>query len=683
MQRMPPPMTQLARLPFSHSKLGRSIACAAWPSSCAHGRLTPRMTSRSLVASRSSANRPTSSFCTRGHPAGVRLGRCTLSTTTHEWEAAWVARAVSLTRPTTTRLSVVRPRRAVLVLSLAAILLLTWVEITLIAHGHAASQWPAMLVPTTGLVYTLAGAVAWSRRPSNQLGPIMTMGSLLWLLVGMANTEVAGLAAVGIVLASSPLAVVVHLLHAFPSGRVRSVLSRWTVAAGYGVCLVLNVPLYLFAPAASPNGMLAITNRPDLAAAGFRLQIGSGITVMVVTAVILGVRLRHTAPQQRKVLAPLYLYGIVAILLVPLVPDVLRPLTGMSSAMSDALQAVVLAAVPIAFSWAVLLGGFARTSEIQELGAWLGTADGSRPPLRAALANALGDNSVQLAFWVAGRDAFVDGSGHPLVLPAPGSGRGVVEVEMADRQVGAIVYDATLIDEPELVQAAGQVIAIAADQQRLEADLRASERQLQLSRAKVVEAGDRERRRIAQNLHDGLQADLVLLAIEAQRLASLPGTPQSTAEAATQLRSRIDDAAAGLRELVYAVMPAPLIERGLVAATEDLVDRMPVPTHLDVTLDPNAAFAAAVESTAYFVVAEALSNAVKHGNATKISVRLSSLDRTLFVEVDDDGVGGAQPGKGLGLDGLADRVEVLGGRFFVHSPDGGGTKIVAELPCES
>jgi signal transduction histidine kinase len=586
-------------------------------------------------------------------------------------------------RPTTTRLAIVRPRRAVLALSVATVLLLAWVEITLLVHGHLMPLWALVLAPITGLVYAFAGAVAWSRRPSNRLGPIMTTGALLFLLVGLGNTDVPALAAVGVVLGSTPLAVVVHLLHAFPSGRVRSALSRWTVGVGYGVSLLLQVPLYLFAPAASPNGMLAAFNRPDIAAVGFRLQIGTGITVMVATAVILGGRLRNTAPRQRKVLAPLYLYGIVAVLLVPLVPDVVRPLTGISSAASDAAQAVLLAAVPIAFSCAVLLGGFARTSEIQELGAWLGSAAGNRPSLAEALASALGDDSVQLAFWVAGRDTYVDDSGQPLPLPEPGSGRGVVEIGIADRRIGAVVYNATLIDDPELVHAAGQVIAIAADQQRLEVDLRASERQLQLSRAGVVEAADRERRRIAQDLHDGLQAELVLLAIEAQRLARMPGTPQPTAEAATRLRIRIDEAAAGLRELVYAVMPAPLIERGLVAATEDLVDRMPVPTHLDVGLVPNDAVPPSVESTAYFVVAEALSNAVRHGNATKLAVHLSYFDQMLTVEVADDGVGGAHPGKGLGLGGLADRVEVLGGQLRVHSPDGGGTTIVAELPCGS
>jgi signal transduction histidine kinase len=586
-------------------------------------------------------------------------------------------------RPTSTRLPIVRPRRAVLALSVAAVVLLAWVEITLLVHDRTMPLWTLLLAPITGLVWAFAGAVAWSRRPSNQLGPIMTTGALLWLLVGLANADVPGLAAVGVILGSTPLAVVVHLLHAFPSGRVRSVLSRWAVTVGYGVCLLLQVPLYLFAPATSPNGMLSATNRPDLAAVGFRLQIGTGIAVMVVTAIILGARLRQTASRRRRVLAPLYLYGILAVLLVPLVPDVVRPLTGISSGVSDAAQAVLLAVVPIVFSWAVLLGGFARTSEVQELGAWLGGAGGSRPPLAEALASALGDDSVQLAFRVAGHDAYVDGSGQPLPLPEPGSGRGVVEVDVANRHVGAIVYDATLIDEPELVHAAGQVIAIAVDQQRLEADLRASERQLQLSRAGVVEAADRERRRIAQNLHDGLQAELVLLAIESQRLASMPGTPRPTAEAATQLRVRIDNAAAGLRQLVYQVMPAPLIERGLIAAIEDLVDRMPLPTHLDVGLGRSGAMPPSVESTAYFVVAEALNNAVRHGNATKIAVSLSYFDQMLVVEIADDGVGGAHPGKGLGLRGLTDRVEVLGGRLHVRSPDGGGTNIVAELPCAS
>ena len=587
-----------------------------------------------------------------------------------------MTRAVSIARP-----AIVQSRRAGLGFLVTTMLLFAWVEIALFVHEGVDPLWAAALMPITGLVYAAAGAVAWLRRPSNRLGTIMMTGALLLLLAGLSGTDPPVLAAAGIVLATTPLAVVVHLLHAFPSGRVRTTLSRWTVAVGYGVSLVLQIPLYLFVPTASPNGLLALANRPGLADTAFRLQIGTGITVMVATAAILAQRLWRTAPRRRRVLAPLYVYGIVAVLLVPFIPDVVRPLAGLSRSASLAWQALVLAAVPIAFTGAVLLGGFARTSEIQELGAWLGATVESRPPLAKILATALGDDSLQLAFWVPGRDSYVDVQGHPLRLPRPDSGRGAVDINAAGRQVGAIVYDATLIDDPDLVRAAGRVIAIAADQQRLEAELRASERQLQMSRARVVEAADRERRRIAQNLHDGLQAELVLLAVEAQRLATMPGTPQSTADAATRLRARIDHAAAGLRELVYAVMPAPLIERGLVAATEDLVDRMPVTTRLDLSVGRDADLSPSVQSTAYFVVAEALSNAAKHSKATKITVRLTRVDQVLIVEVDDDGIGGAHLGSGLGLRGLADRVDVLGGRFRVHSPGGGGTHIVAELSC--
>jgi signal transduction histidine kinase len=593
------------------------------------------------------------------------------------WDAQTMAPGSAVARP-----AIMRSRGAAIALLGAALLSLAWIEISLDLGEHTTPLWTSALVPVTALAYATAGAAAWWRRPSNQLAPIMLAGALLLLLGGLAGTDVLALSALGVVLATAPLAVVVHLLHAFPSGRLRSATSRCTVGTAYAVCLLLQVPLYLFAPAASPHGVLALADRPTLASAGSWLQTGAGAAVMVATAVILVGRLRATPAPRRRVLAPLYGYGIAAVLLVPLVPDVVRPVVGLSPALSGAMQLMVLAAVPVAFACAMLLGGFARTGEIQELSAWLGTSGGSRPPLTAALAQALGDDSVQLAFWVPDRDTYVDAEGHPMALPAQDTRRAVAEVEVAGRRVGAIVYDATMIDDPGVVHTAGQVIAIALDQQRLAAELRASERKLLLSRARIVAAGDRERHRIAQDLHDGVQAQLVLLAVEAQRLAGMPGTSPPSAAAATRLRVRIDETAARLRQLVYGVMPAPLIERGLGAALEDLLDRMPVATSLDLGLD-GPPLSAPVQSTTYFLVAEAMSNTVKYADATKVGVRLTHLGQALIIEVDDDGVGGAQLGTGLGLPGLADRVDALGGRLRIESPPGGGTHIVAELPCGS
>ena len=150
----------------------------------------------------------------------------------------------------------------------------------------------------------------------------------------------------------------------------------------------------------------------------------------------------------------------------------------------------------------------------------------------------------------------------------------------------------------------------------------------------------------------------------------------------TAVRLGIDAAAAELRDLVHAVLPAALIERGLCAATEDLVDHVPIPTRLEMAVTESS-LSPVVESTAYFVVAEALTNALKHARASALMVQLARVEEHLRVEVSDDGIGGADLRAGSGLGGLTDRVETLGGRLHVISPVRQGTRIIAELPCAS
>ena len=157
--------------------------------------------------------------------------------------------------------------------------------------------------------------------------------------------------------------------------------------------------------------------------------------------------------------------------------------------------------------------------------------------------------------------------------------RGYADIDLAGRHVGVIGYDATLIPDAELVRTAGRVLAIAIDRQRLDAELRASHDALRESRSRIVEATDVERRRIARDLHDGLQGRMILLGIRARRLADrLPDGEEHTE--AESVRSGLEVAIDELRNLVHGVMPALLIERGLQAATEELVDRMPIPTEL-------------------------------------------------------------------------------------------------------
>jgi signal transduction histidine kinase len=539
--------------------------------------------------------------------------------------------------------------------------------------------WARALYVATGWVYIAAGVLAWSRRPSNRLGFLIVSGGLALLAGGLDVVGPPVLAAVSQVLATLCLAVLVHVLHAFPSGRLRSRASRVTVSAGYFVCLVLQIPLYLFTFQPRPYQLLAVADRPDLADAGYWLQTGAGIAVMLVTTVILADRLRRAEPRRRRTLAPLYGYGILAVLSIPLAPIVLNRWWGLSPSVVTGIQLIDLAGVPVAFSLILLRGGFARTAEIQELGAWLGTAETGRSPLLVALMRALGDASLRLVFWMPERGSYVDANGDAAELQSR-RGRGTAEITLGGRRIGAIEFDATLHADPEMVRAAGRVVAIAVDHERMTAELRASQRALRQSRMRIVEAGDVERRRIARDLHDGLQVRLVLLAMQAQEVAKDLDTVAGSQEAVIALRVGIDTAAAELRDLVHAVMPAALIERGLCAATEDLVDHVPIPTRLEMTIAEHS-LPTAVENTAYFVVAEALTNALKHAQPGALSVRLARIDGNLHVEVADDGLGGARLGAGSGLRGLTDRVDTLGGRLEVDSPPGHGTRIFAELPC--
>ncbi|MEG9248969.1 ATP-binding protein [Arthrobacter sp. Soc17.1.1.1] len=566
--------------------------------------------------------------------------------------------------------------RALVLLAIAA-LALGALQLALVLPV-AGEAWPVhLLFVLVFWVYVAAGLMAWWRRPGNRLGSLIVLGGLALFAGSLANTPMPVLTAVGTVTATVVLAVAFHLLHAFPSGRLRSRASRVTVAAGYVVAVVLQSPLYLFDPAAPAP--LSVADRPDLLMLGVTVQRVCGIAVALATAVILARRLVRSDPAHRRVLGPLFAYGMVAVVLIPMSATLFEAVLGMPAVVRVGVQAVLLGGIPIAFTLGVLRGGFARTSDLEELGAWLGASGGARPALAAVLRRALGDDSLEVAFWMPDTGAWADSGGAPVQLPPSGGERASVEVESGGRTVGAIVYDASLIADAELVRTAGRVVAIAMERERLTAELLASQGALRTSRARLVAAADRERRRIAQNLHDGLQVQLVLLALEAQQVANA-STSAAIRDRATSLRKGIDEAAADLRRLGHDVMPSTLMEQGLSAATEDLVDRIPVPTRLHLGIS-DGVLPGAIESTAYFVVAEGLANALKHSRAGAFTVRIERRGDRLLVEVHDDGVGGASFGAGHGLRGLADRVEVVNGRLEMQSAVGRGTRLSAELPC--
>ena len=223
-----------------------------------------------------------------------------------------------------------------------------------------------------------------------------------------------------------------------------------------------------------------------------------------------------------------------------------------------------------------------------------------------------------------------------------------------------------------------------AELHRLNTELHARLEELAASRARIVTAGDVERRRLERNLHDGAQQSLVTLSLSLRAaLAKLDSDPAAARAALTDARDELALALEELRELARGLHPAVLTDRGLRAAVETLAGRAPVPVEIADILDER--LPEPVEAAAYYLIAEALTNVTKYANASTVHVRVALSDGNVVVEVSDDGIGGADPGGGSGLRGLADRVEALGGSLEVVSPAGAGTSLRprSRRPAES
>lgn len=564
------------------------------------------------------------------------------------------------------------------------------VEFAVLANSPVEPHWVISMIPATGLVSLATGLVAWDRRPSNRLGVLLVGTGITWLAAGLANTALAVPTAIGQVVATMPLALTIHALLAFPEGRVTGRPARAVVVSAYVVALLLQAPLYLFATDTPPFDLLVVAERPDLVRGAEVAQRVAGHVVVLAATWVLVRRAVAATPVQRRTLVPVSVYGILAVLFAILGGNLLQPLLGLDPVERLAVQLVILAGVPIVFAVGLLTGSFARAGEVAELALWLGDVD--RHEWERALAEALGDPTIELMFWLPDRGTYADIEGHPAQPPDPGSGRAFSQIAIAGEIVGALNYDPLLNPDPALIADAGDLIALALDRERLTVELFESRRSLRASRTRLVEATDGERRRIARDLHDGVQANLLGLALQAGRLSrTLDGrngpagvtvadeTPP--AEAASQLQAGIMRCAAVLRDLVHGIMPSVLIERGLFAATEDLLDSMPIENAARFE-GTDRSLPAAVESAAYFVIAEALANAAKHSRGSSVSVCVERRPERLRIAVRDDGVGGAVP-EGLGLRSIADRVDVLGGMLTVESPSGQGTTLLVELPCES
>ena len=542
-------------------------------------------------------------------------------------------------------------------------------------HFEDGAVW-AVFGPFISWGFVGTGLYAWWRRPDSRFGALLVALGYAWLLAPLPAASNPTIFTFGIVLGSLWGPVLAHVLLSFPTGRLRRRRERALVIAAYTlgplswfpVLLVTDSDAAYSCVGACPDNVLFVARDEPLSQA---LQVATTVIWMslaLLTVWLLVARWRAAGTSERRSLAPLFAVGGGTLALIVL----------QSASQVEAfswLAFAAFAATPFAFLAGLARADVSQSRGVRSLVARLADLP-ERADLRDALADALGDPTLHLAFWLPEQERYVDGSGAPMVV---GVDQQVTEIDRDGRHVAAIVHDRALAEHAETVRAAGAATALLLENQRLDAELRAHIVELRASRARIVEAGDTERRRLERNLHDGAQSRLVTLALSLRlgRAGFEDGSP-----AATLVDAAIDEvreSLSELRELARGIHPPVLSERGLDPALRVLAARAPVPVQVVGRLDGR--LPEAVETAAYFVVSEALTNVVKYADAQNATVRVEHSNGHLVLEVSDDGVGGASVDGGSGLRGLADRVAAVGGGFDLTSPPGGGTRLRATLPC--
>lgn len=483
----------------------------------------------------------------------------------------------------------------------------------------------------TGWTLIACGLLGWGRRPDTRSGPLLAATGFAWFAANLSGDE-------ALYLHRGPL---IHLTLSYPYGRLGRPLDRIVVAVGYGAAVVSAIWSSEIATFALCALFVAVAGDGYLRALGRerRTRLAALGATAFVSAVMAGTAAARLA----------------------------SPTTGLTDATLLVYEAA-LCALAVGLLIGLVVEPWART-KVADLVVDLRQAGSGT--LRDALAQALGDPTLEIGYWL-GQD-YVDSEGRVLVLPADESDRKVTRVDQAGRPIAVLVHDAAVLDDPGLSDALTRAARLAAANARLQAEVRAQLDELVASRRRLVHAGDEERRRLERRLHETVERRLTALA---GRLEDADGEAADGADL-SRVREQLDRALAELRDLAAGLHPGDIEEGGLPAALAALAARSPVPVDLRAK---EVGAPEELERAIYFVCSEALANVIKYSGATSAAISIGERAGRLHVEISDDGVGGAVLGGGTGLAGLADRVAALGGTFRLDSPSGAGTRLSVELP---
>jgi len=600
---------------------------------------------------------------------------------------------------------------------------------------------------------------------------------------------------IGTIVGSVFIAVFLHLMLAYPSGRLLSGSGRTLVVAAYAAAVVAPLADAMFPqdqtckPHACPDDLVLLSRDHAAHVATTALSTVAAVILFAGAFWLLVGRWRRATPAMRRQLRPVYLAGGLSVVLLA-IGFIVTPFSGVGNTIVSVALIVTFTAVPFLFLAGLLGTTLARSAGVGTI--FSAVPERASPgEVQEGLRAALRDPTAEVAYWYEEGGHYVDVDGNRYELPPDTRHRVVTRLDYADSPVAAIVHDAALRDEPELLEAITGAARIALERDKLLVEVKAraeryravlqampdlmfrisrggvysgynapnprdllsdvvvgrkvhdrlpkeladrvleagqaavdrgtpqmieyelefsgetrnyearfaasgedeflmivreitdrkrQQAELEASRARIVAAGDDERRKLERNLHDGAQQRLVSLSLSL-RLAQrrVRSDPDGAEELLEGSREELAQALEELRELARGIHPAVLTDRGLEAALEALAARSPLPVEIR---GASCDLPAQVEAAAYYVVSEALANVTKYAQASAVEVTVERRNGTAVVEVADDGIGGADPLRGSGLRGLADRVASLSGKLDVESPPGSGTRVRAEIPLE-
>ena len=543
------------------------------------------------------------------------------------------------------------------------------------------SELAAALGVAAGLALVVAGVVTSLARRGGRIGDLALLAGCIWFAPVWAGWRGGPPLALslGTLAAGFTFPLLVHLVLSFPSGALRSKGARALVVAVYLEAALSALGRALFRDPFfdltcwdnCTENVFLVRSLPDVASAIHDVDVWFAVAAAAALAAVCIGRLAAGSGPARRALRPV-LAGGIALAGATIAHSVALTRVAVEDPSDAAFQSVfviecaAVIVIALGLPWALVHGRIQRRS-VARIVADLGEAP-SPGSLESALARAIGDPELRIAYWLPGTRRYVDGHGEPVQEPVAASGRAVTRLVRDGRQVALVTHTVAVAD---LERETGAAIRLALENERLQAEVQAQLQDLRVSRTRIVESGDAERRRLERDLHDGAQQRLLALSYDL-RLARAGVAADGDEELARALDGAGDETATALdelRELAHGIYPAILSEAGLGPALEALADEAPLPVELDEVASERQP--PAVESTAYLTVAEAIEDAARRG-ASFLSVRVHSADGRLSITVQDEG----RP-RSHDLPQLADRVGALGGTLEL-----GDTTLRAEIPCE-